>query len=246
MFRKVVQKKVREEVFEQIKELINSGNLKPGDKLPSERELAEAMNVSRSSIREAILKLECMGVVEQRHGEGTYVKSLTSEPMQGLFDEFIRRKETLLDLMEIRMVLETWSAARAAELATDAEIQDMVKCLNKMGRTLSSGTKAGQNLNLKFHLLIAGASRNKMLVHVMQTFSEWIIQVTLELEYEVDYSSKVRYELLDQHFQILDAIIKRDSELASARMREHINYTIQKIKERNLTKMKTLRRDVSV
>ncbi len=234
MFRRLSQRKVREEVYEQIKELIKNGELKPGDKLPSERELAEIMNVSRSSVREAILKLECMGIVEQRHGEGTYVRSLTSEPLYCVFEEFIKRKETLVDLMEIRMVLETWSASKAAELATDNEIKEMEMCLRKMERSPRNRARSDQDLNLRFHLLIAAASRNKMLVHVMQTFSEWIKQVTLELKYKVDYGFNVRRDLTDQHYKILDAIKGRNSELAATRMREHIFYTIEKIKENSV------------
>ncbi|MBL0714071.1 MAG: FadR family transcriptional regulator [Desulfosarcina sp.] len=77
LFQKISQKKVSERVFDQVRDLITTGHLQPGDRLPPERELTGLLDVSRSSVREAILKLECLGFVAQRHGEGTFVRSVT-------------------------------------------------------------------------------------------------------------------------------------------------------------------------
>ncbi|MDX1267006.1 MAG: GntR family transcriptional regulator, partial [Oceanisphaera sp.] len=90
LFHKIPQKKVSDRVFDQIRELIISGRLAPGDRLPPERELTGLLDVSRSSVREAILKLECLGFVEQCHGEGTFVRSVTETPLTEFFKELIR------------------------------------------------------------------------------------------------------------------------------------------------------------
>ncbi|MFP4388103.1 MAG: FadR/GntR family transcriptional regulator, partial [Desulfococcaceae bacterium] len=125
LFKKIPQRKVSHRVCDQIQELIASGRLRPGERLPSERELTALFDVSRSSVREAILKLECLGFVEQRHGEGTFIKSVTDAPLAEAGAVLVGREDFLFDLMEVRNELETWAAALAAERASDAEIREM-------------------------------------------------------------------------------------------------------------------------
>ena len=126
LFKKIPQKKVSDRVFDQVRDLIANGRLLPGDRLPPERELTGMLEVSRSSVREAIRKLECLGFVEQRQGEGTFIRSATAGPMTDLMQELIKEDNFIFDLMEIRAVLETWGAARAADRASAGDIAAMV------------------------------------------------------------------------------------------------------------------------
>ncbi|MGD9343686.1 MAG: GntR family transcriptional regulator, partial [Desulfuromonadales bacterium] len=120
-------KKISEEIVSQIKQLISKGDLKPGDRIPSERELATMLGVSRPSVREAIMVLEAMGFVESRQGGGTYVKALTEASIMNPLAKLVEKRdpELLRSLAEVRMGLESWSAYLAAQRATDADIAEM-------------------------------------------------------------------------------------------------------------------------
>ncbi len=92
MFQKIKPKRISDEIFEQIRKLIVEGKLRPGDKLPPERELATQMGVSRPTLREAINKLEARGLLEQKQGGGTFVKSLGDETLDFAFEEYANKK----------------------------------------------------------------------------------------------------------------------------------------------------------
>ena len=111
VFQPIKPKKISEEIVEQIKHLISSGDLKPGERIPSERELATMLGVSRPSVREAIMVLEAMGFLESRQGGGTYVRSLTESTIADPLSNIVGSKEPqiLYALTEVRMGLETWS-----------------------------------------------------------------------------------------------------------------------------------------
>ena len=223
LFKKIPQKKVSDRVFDQVRELITSGRLLPGDKLPPERELTGMLEVSRSSVREAILKLECLGFVEQRQGEGTFVRSATEGPVTDLMQELIKEDHFIFDLMEIRAVLETWGAATAAERASDADIEAMQACLENMRKARQEGP-VGYKLNVRLHFLISSASCNRFLTHMMNSISGWIKQVTHEVYADLYRDQKVYDELLDQHTAIVQAIARRDRKAAYDAMARHLAY----------------------
>ncbi len=226
LFKKIPQRKVSEEVFVQIRDLINDGKLLPGDRLPSERELAEVMNVSRTSVREALLKLECLGFIEQKGGEGKYVTSLTKEPLTEAFNQFMKGDHRIKELLELRKVLESWAASLAARHATDEDIEKMEKTINEMKR-LKKSKPCEYDPNLKFHLHLASATKNTLLCHVMDTISQWIRQVRYEVQNRMETSPGIAEDLLKQHTAILDAIKRRDEKAAAESMIRHIDYTIK-------------------
>src|SRR3984885_1486321 len=126
--------KVYEEVAKQIERLILK-KLKPGDKLPSERELAEMLQVSRSSIRDAIRGLELVGLVEPRQGAGTIVRELSAETLVNPFATALKqRKEMVSELLDFRKMLEPPLAARAATHAGEDEIAEMEEILHRQER----------------------------------------------------------------------------------------------------------------
>src|ERR1700733_225915 len=130
-FEAVRRNKVYEEVAKQIERLILK-KLKPGDKLPSERELAEMLQVSRSSIRDAIRGLELVGMVEPRQGAGTIVRELATDSVNNPFaDALERRQKSVGELLDFRKMLEPPLAARAAMHATAEEISEREEILHE-------------------------------------------------------------------------------------------------------------------
>lgn len=223
LFKKIQQKKVSDRVFDQIRELIGTGQLNPGDKLPPERELVRLFEVSRSSVREAILKLEWMGFVEQRHGEGTFIKSVTESPLTDALESLAHQADFLFDLMEIRTVLECWAADRAAQKAGPEDIQKLRDCLAQMEQAKQAG-QIGYQLNIELHMLIAQSAKNSFLLHIMNTISEWIRRVTYEVYSGLYADMRIYERLMAQHTAIVNAIARGDGQKASAAMSEHLRY----------------------
>ncbi len=224
LFRKIPQKKVSDRVFDQIRELITTGRLNPGDRLPPERELTGLLDVSRSSVREAILKLECLGFVEQRHGEGTFVRSVTETPLTDYLREHIQQEGFMDDLMQIRAVLETWGAEAAAANARPDEVAAMEACLEEMRQAGQSG-RIGHELNVRLHVLISAASANRFLVHVMNTISSWLKSVTCKIYADTAEDDATQTRLLEQHDAIVAAIASGDGPAARQAMAAHLRFT---------------------
>ena len=224
LFRKIPQKKVSDRVFDQVRELIISGQLHPGERLPPERELTGLLDVSRSSVREAILKLECLGFVEQRHGEGTFVRSVTENPLTEFSRELIQQGDFMDDLMEIRAVLETWGAETAAANASAEEVEAMEACIKEMRRAGKAG-RISHKLNVRLHFLISTASRNRFLVHVMDTISSWIQDVTAKVYADTADDPVIQSTLLEQHGAIVAAIRDGDGPAARQAMAAHLRFT---------------------
>lgn len=231
IFKKIPQKKVSDKVFAQIKELIIGGKLQPGHRLPPERELTSLFEVSRSSVREAILKLECLGFVVQKHGEGTFIKSFTEAPMENYVEEFVGREDFLFDLMEIRNVLETWAASKAATQAKEDELEGMRDTIRQMEDARKKEV-IGHELNLRLHCQVSSSTHNTFLIHMMDSISEWIEKVTDKVFYSDLYNDLTTYDtLIQQHTQIVDAIEGRDEAAASEAMRGHLEYARKKADE---------------
>ncbi len=141
-FEVVRRHKVYEAVAEQIERLIVR-KLKPGDKLPSERELAEMLQVSRSSIRDAIRSLELMGLVEPRQGAGTIVRERSADSSISPFSSALKRRQELVsELLDFRKMLEPPLAARAAARVSPEEISEMEEILQRQEGKLSLGEPA--------------------------------------------------------------------------------------------------------
>lgn len=226
LFKKIPQKKVSDKVFEQIKTLIITGKFIPGQKIPPEMELTSLFNVSRSSVREAILKLECLGFVEQKRGDGTFVKSVTQAPIQDYMEEMTGEKDFLAGLMETRIVLETWAAATAATRATPEEIQALKEIVGEMENHQTG--KMGYELNVKLHSQITSATHNPFLIHMMGSILKWLDTITQRVYAGRKKNPKRKQELTQQHLCIVNAIADRNPEDASTAMADHLNYTLKK------------------
>ncbi|WP_461833453.1 FadR/GntR family transcriptional regulator, partial [Desulfothermus sp.] len=209
MFQKIKPKRISDEIFEQIRKLIVEGKLRPGDKLPPERELAAQMGVSRPTLREAINKLEARGLLEQRQGGGTFVKSLGNETFDFAFEEYANKKDAIVDLMEVRKILETWAAYTAAERITDEELKQLDQYLKEMEEALKKG-KIGYDSDADFHSTISYATKNIFLIHIMNTIYQWIEKISYEVRSRL-YNDYYKHDLLfKQHKAIYIAIKNKD------------------------------------
>ncbi|MCB4204241.1 FadR family transcriptional regulator [Deferribacterales bacterium Es71-Z0220] len=228
VFKKIKPKKISDEIYEQIKELILTGKLKPGEKLPPERELATTLGVSRPSIREALQKLEAQGFLEQIQGDGTYVKVATSEAFDSFLEEFARKDNAIFDLMEVRRILETWAAYTAAERADEKEIAQMQEYLNEMKDAKDYG-QIGYIADANFHSTISYATHNVLLIHIMNNIYEWIEKVSYEVRSRMYTDEKSHEELFNQHSAIFNAIKDGKPLAAYNAMNLHMDYIVKEL-----------------
>jgi GntR family transcriptional repressor for pyruvate dehydrogenase complex len=216
-FETVRRNKVYEEVAKQIERLILK-KLNPGDKLPSERELAEMLRVSRSSIRDAIRGLELMGLVEPRQGAGTIVRATSADSLLNPFANALKhRREMVSELLDFRKMLEPPLAARAAAHASADELSEMDEILQRQETKQSLGDAAVAE-DAEFHYSIALASGNSVVLKVLDILMD-LLRDTRERSLQVEGRPQ---KSLAGHRRILAAIKRHDAEAAKSAMRRHI------------------------
>jgi GntR family transcriptional repressor for pyruvate dehydrogenase complex len=216
-FETIRRNKVYEEVARQIEKLILK-KLQPGDKLPSERELAETLGVSRSSIRDAIRSLELMGMVEPRQGAGTIVREISSESLSNPLANVLKHKvELVSELLDFRMMLEPPLAARAAKRVSPEELAEMEEILLRQQEKQSRGESAVPE-DTEFHYSIALASGNSVVLKVLDIVMD-LLRGTRERS--LQRAGRPQRSLAG-HRRILAALKRHDAEGAKAAMRRHI------------------------
>lgn len=231
VFKPIRPKKLSEEIVDQIKELIARGELQPGQRIPSERELATFLGVSRPSVREAIMVLEAMGFLESRQGGGTYVRSLAEQSMADPLTSMVERKDPrmLHALTEVRMGLETWSAYLAAKRAEPSEIERLRELFAIMEEQAETGGWDGE-IDAQFHLTITEATHNTLQIHVLNTIQE-LFKANIMVALSEFYSKEGYVELLISHHRdIMEAIAARDPERARDKMMEHLSLVEEKLR----------------
>lgn len=232
VFKPIRPKKISEEIIGQIKELIAKGELTPGDRIPSERDLASAWGVSRPSVREALMALEMMGFVEARQGGGTFIRSLADNTMADPLASLIEDKSprVLHALVEVRMGLESWSAYLAAKNATEEEIE----MLQDLCRTMEEQAVGGgwdADIDARFHVTITEATHNTLQMHVLNTIYE-LFHTTIMVALSEFYSKEGYTELLlEQHKAIVEGIAARDPERAREAMMTHLLMVEEKMSQ---------------
>jgi len=216
-FEAVRRDKVYEGVAKQLERLILK-KLQPGDKLPSERELAELLRVSRSSIRDAIRSLELMGMVEPRQGAGTIVREISSDSLTNPLANAVKRKGELIgELLDFRMMLEPQLAARAATRVSDDDISEMEEILDRQEKKLRAGESTIPE-DSEFHYAIALASGNSVVLKVLDTLMD-LLRDSRERSLQVEGRQQ---KSVAGHRRVLAAIKRHDSEGAKVAMRRHI------------------------
>lgn len=223
-------RKIYEEIVEQIKQLIAEGHLKPGDKLPSERDLVESFRVSRASIREALSALEMMGLLEVKTGEGTFIKQIKAESvMTPLAWALSLEKGSVLELLEVRKMIEVQAVGYAAERATEKELRELADTLETMKSNLTHSSIVSEKADLKFHYNISRATHNKITIRLMDTIADHVhhmIRATRAKLYEGKYTPELLYE---EHEKIYEAIKARDAVQAREQMLKHLTSVEEEI-----------------
>jgi GntR family transcriptional repressor for pyruvate dehydrogenase complex len=223
-FQAVRKTRVSEGIIEQIRDLITSGRLRPGDRLPAERDLAKILNVGRSTVREAIRALESLGVLETRAGEGTFLATVPSSGREVLSARLFESWESQRKLFEVRQVIEPDLAALAARRATEDQMAQMrlaVEDQERMVRHGDTGIKADNT----FHFLLAQAAGNDILLKIMESLMD-LLRETREAALQ---RGERPAQSMKQHRAILRAIEARDAAQAQRRMAEHIREMEQRV-----------------
>ncbi|MCP8900849.1 FadR/GntR family transcriptional regulator [Gilvimarinus xylanilyticus] len=210
-------------VAEQLAKVIAEGEYPPGSRLPAERKLAERFEVSRPTIREAIIALELAGFVEVRGGSGVYICNGESEKLT---------QTTLdvgpFDILEARIMVEGEAASLAAQKITDEEMAEVRQALDDMV-TENEGEPICEKADEHFHMLIARATKNDAIVSVCSHL--WALRNSSPVSARIlekvrQAGSKPR---IDEHHAILKALEARDPKAARAAMREHLTRVIQQL-----------------
>lgn len=218
VLRPVRRSRLYQEVVERLRELIDVQGLKPGDRLMSERELAERLGVSRTSIRQALTALEVMGLVEIRHGGGVFLARPPDAVLPSLATELVGRYEHLPAVMEVREAIETQTARLAAGRRTDEDLHTMHQALDSMEAAIEShGEPAGADA--EFHTAIVRAARNPLLERLWSDMSGPIDQTRRASLARPGRPPRS----LAAHRRILEAIEARDEDAAATAMREHLS-----------------------
>ncbi|MBI4839614.1 MAG: FadR family transcriptional regulator [candidate division NC10 bacterium] len=217
-FQAVQKIRVSEEIIDQVRDLIVSGRLQPGDRLPAERELARTFRVGRSAVREAIRAMESLGIVEARAGEGTFVATLPEshgrDPITAtLFQAWSAQRK----LFEVRRLLEPGLAALAARRATAEQVEKLRGVLGEQEVQVQRG-ETGVMQDTMFHFLIAEATGNEVLLRIVENLMD-LLRKTRETS--LQHGDRPARSL-KQHRAILSAIEARDPAAAERRMRDHI------------------------
>ena len=224
-----------------IKSLILRGELKQGDRVPSERELAEKFNVSRVPIREALKILEYMGIIDSTQGDGTYVANYTLEDLIGKLDFAVTvTADTIMDLLELRINLECFAANQAALRRTDEDINRLEKTLSAMRQARTAAPidemsiTALRELSHEFHRNVIRATHNSVLSSVYDSLYELL---DISRQFTIDTSGLSADSTL-AHEAIFSRIIQQDAEGASAYMAEHLSDVRIKLQD-SLEKLET-------
>lgn len=225
-YRKIRQPKLSDAIVEALETMILEGTLRPGDKLPSERDLAKQFEVSRPSIREAIQVLEAKGLLSRRQGGGTYVqKQLWQSLSDPLLELIANDSESQYDLLEFRHATEGMLAFYAAIRGTATDFARLRECQNVITKAQTDGdVEQEADAIVELYKVVAEASHNVAMLHLVLSMSEILrrnIAQNLELLYRhqkaVDASNKHRSALIE-------AIVSRDSERARNASNAHLAY----------------------
>lgn len=218
-FQEIKIESLTDKIIRQIRELITSGQLKPGDKLPPERKLSEKLGVGRSNVRDAIKKLEFYGILKTLPQNGTIVAGMGITALEGLITDVLKIENADFgSLVETRVLLEVESTRLAALRRTDQDIENLQKALDAYENKVKQNQQAVEE-DLLFHLKIAEASKNTVLKSLMLIIIPDIINNFIQLDVCKDGRS---FDALAEHKVILNHIIKQEPDEAAAAMRTHL------------------------
>ena len=205
-------------VGDQLKEYLLEGHWKAGEKIPSENELAQSFGVSRVTIREALLRLTSLGLLESKFGGGTYVKKITPGlNLSPLVPVAYLGGESLLDVMEYRQVVETKTAGLAARRATAEDVAELEAILARMEKSKDSPEKFAEE-DLNFHFQLALITKNSLLIETLNIIRSVLGRAMSYAIQQRGYSQGLYF-----HRLLIDAIAVHDEKQTMRIMEEHID-----------------------
>lgn len=207
-------------VVERIKNLIESGALRPGDCLLSERELVEKLEVSRNSVREALKVLEVFGLIEIVPGQGAFVTRTTSNEAEIFATILTIQNRNLRHVLEVRLVVEVGAAELACRRRSDEDLQNMVGILENMEKATLLETRS--QLDLEFHVAIVNATHNPLLSRVMKVVSYALQDQMPVILKKLHRSPGSVLRILEEHWRIYRAIENRSHNVARKEVEDHL------------------------
>ena len=206
-----------QDIVAQIEALLDRGELRPGDQLPTERILAEQFQVSRASVREALRALELLGIVETHAGGGTFVRRAVAGDLARPLSALISRGHPMADVIEVRGLIEPALAARAAERVTPEELAELREIVAAQERKVAAGESYADE-DTRFHDLIGRAAHNELLVTMLTAVFD-VLRASRE---EWLQSNARAHASLEAHRRILVALEAHDASAAREASAEHI------------------------
>jgi len=225
-FQRIDSEKLSHSVVRQIEELVLRGILRPGERLPSERELSERLGVSRPSLREAISELQDRGLLTTRAGAGIYVAEVLGSAFSpALIQLFAAHDEAVFDYLAFRRDLEGLAAARAALSATRTDLKVINRLFEKMEAAHGKRNPADEaDLDAQFHLAIIEASHNVIMLHMMRSMFDLLQEGVFYNRSIMFRQRNTRDILLEHHRAINQAIQARDPDAARAAIEVHLDF----------------------
>jgi GntR family transcriptional repressor for pyruvate dehydrogenase complex len=228
-FLKVAPEKLSNAVVRQVEQLILRGILRPGERLPSERDLADKLGVSRPSLRDAIADLADRGLLVSRAGSGVFVADVLGSAFSpALVELFASHDEAVFDYIGFRRDIEGLAAERAAILGTETDLKVIATILAKMEAAHQKRDPSDEaQLDAEFHMAIIEASHNVIMLHMLRSMFDLLRQGVFYNRQMMFRNRMTRDQLLDQHRAINTAIQARDPVAGRAAVAAHMDYVEQ-------------------
>jgi len=219
--KQIKRKKLYEEIILGIEEMIKKNELKEGDKLQSEKELAATFGVSKMAVREALSALQSAGLIEVRHGSGIYLKNISDRIGNPLTLRILASKENMLHLLELRMGLETEGVYLAALRAEQSDLLKLDGTIDRMYEDITMKRDTSET-DFQFHSAIIEATHNPLYIKVFEHIAKIFAEGLRTSQEYVILSDKQRMEVLEEHKLIINHIRNGEAEETKQVMREHL------------------------
>jgi DNA-binding FadR family transcriptional regulator len=223
LFRAVRVSRASQDIVQQIKAHIFAGKFVPGDRLPSEKELAEQFGVSRITVRDALRVLESQALITIRVGAGggAFVASPDPESTNELLTDLLRlQRASIHELVEARLVIETSIVTFASERATPEDLETMQQAIDRARAGRTAGDPHFMPHSVDFHVALAKAAKNPVLLFTVNSFRALFYEVLEKLIPDDQMAQRA----ITDHQKILDAVAAHDAERAAQLMRDHLAY----------------------
>jgi len=225
MFSPIKNTKVYEQVIDQIRDMIDKGTLKKGDRLPSERNLVEQLQVSRASIREALRALEVIGLIECRQGEGSYIKaSFQDNLFEPLSIMFMLEGSNQEEIWELRKILEVEASGLAAKRITSEQLKELSEITERFMNSEGQEEALTAEIDKEFHYKIAECSGNILIFNILRTVAILVDHFIVDARKLILMHQGNKEILFSQHHEIYLSIERHNDSEARQTMREHLDF----------------------